>query len=147
MGVFGLISEAAESGFVEKLTEINSAINDFAWVRLGLVLLLGAGVLLTVCTKFFQVVHIKEWWMKTIGGMFSHKSKVRKNKEEGSVSQFQALCTALAATYRHGKYRGRRFRNLHRRSGRGFLDVDGGFFRYDDELFRKYPRSLLPPQE
>lgn len=106
MGVFGLISEAAESGFVEKLTEINSAINDFAWIKLGLVLLLGAGVLLTVCTKFFQVVHIKEWWMKTIGGMFSRKSKVRKNKEEGSVSQFQALCTALAATIGTGNIAG-----------------------------------------
>lgn len=110
MGVFGLISEAAaqaaEKDFVQTITEINSAINDFAWVKLGLVLLLGAGVILTVCTKFFQVVHIKEWWMRTIGGMFSRRSKVRKNKEEGSVSQFQALCTALAATIGTGNIAG-----------------------------------------
>ncbi|MGN0670034.1 MAG: alanine:cation symporter family protein, partial [Oscillospiraceae bacterium] len=110
MGLLGLISEAAEQvaekSFVEQLTEVNDAINNFAWEKLGLVLLIGAGIILTICTKFFQVSHIKEWWMKTIGGMFSRKSKVRKNKEHGSVSQFQALCTALAATIGTGNIAG-----------------------------------------
>ena len=50
--------------FFEKLSEINSAINDFVWVKIGLILLLGAGVLLTVLTKFFQVSHIAHWWKK-----------------------------------------------------------------------------------
>lgn len=110
MGVLGLISEAAEQvaekSFVEQLTDVNNAINNFAWEKLGLVLLIGAGIILTICTKFFQVSHIKEWWMRTIGGMFSRKSKVRKNKEHGSVSQFQALCTALAATIGTGNIAG-----------------------------------------
>ena len=110
MGLLGLISEAAEQAaekdFVTQLTEVNNAINNFAWEKLGLVLLIGAGIVLTICTKFFQVSHIKEWWMKTIGGMFSRKSKVRKNKEHGSVSQFQALCTALAATIGTGNIAG-----------------------------------------
>ena len=110
MGLLGLISEAAEQAaekdFVTQLTEVNNAINNFAWEKLGLVLLIGAGIILTICTKFFQVSHIKEWWMRTIGGMFSRKSKVRKNKEHGSVSQFQALCTALAATIGTGNIAG-----------------------------------------
>lgn len=110
MGVLGLISEAAEQvaekSFVEQLTDVNNAINNFAWEKLGLVLLIGTGIILTICTKFFQVSHIKEWWMRTIGGMFSRKSKVRKNKEHGSVSQFQALCTALAATIGTGNIAG-----------------------------------------
>lgn len=110
MGVLGLISEAAEQvaekSFVEQLTDVNNAINNFAWEKLGLVLLIGAGIILTICTKFFQVSHIKEWWMRTIGGMFSRKSKVHKNKEHGSVSQFQALCTALAATIGTGNIAG-----------------------------------------
>ena len=110
MGVLGLISEAAEQAaekdFVTQLTEVNNAINNFAWEKLGLVLLIGAGIVLTICTKFFQVSHIKEWWMRTIGGMFKRKSKVRKNKEHGSVSQFQALCTALAATIGTGNIAG-----------------------------------------
>ncbi len=110
MNLSGLISDAAEQAaekdFVTQLTEVNNAINTFAWEKLGLVLLIGAGIILTICTKFFQVSHIKEWWMKTIGGMFSRKSKVRKNKEKGSVSQFQALCTALAATIGTGNIAG-----------------------------------------
>lgn len=110
MSLLGLISETAEQvvekDFVTQLTEVNDAINNFAWEKLGLVLLIGAGIVLTICTKFFQVSHIKEWWMRTIGGMFSRKSKVRKNKEHGSVSQFQALCTALAATIGTGNIAG-----------------------------------------
>ncbi|MCH5203358.1 MAG: alanine:cation symporter family protein [Oscillospiraceae bacterium] len=93
--------------FVEKIAEVNGIINDFVWTNLGLVLLIGAGVILTIFTKFFQVTHIKEWWMKTIGGMFSKKSKARKNEDgKGSVSQFQALCTALAATIGTGNIAG-----------------------------------------
>lgn len=92
--------------FFQTLTDINNAVNDFVWVKVGLVLLIGTGILMTIMTKFFQVVHIKEWWMRTIGGMFSRHSKVRKNKEEGAVSQFQALCTALAATIGTGNIAG-----------------------------------------
>lgn len=92
--------------FFQTLTDINNAVNDFVWVKVGLILLIGTGILMTVMTKFFQVVHIKEWWMRTIGGMFSRHSKVRKNKEEGAVSQFQALCTALAATIGTGNIAG-----------------------------------------
>lgn len=99
-----LASEAAS--FMERLTEVNGAINTFVWTNLGLVLLIGAGIILTVATKFFQVSHLKEWWMNTIGGMFSKKSNARKNKEHGSVSQFQALCTALAATIGTGNIAG-----------------------------------------
>ncbi|MCM1167389.1 MAG: alanine:cation symporter family protein, partial [Ruminococcus sp.] len=92
--------------FFETLTKVNNAVNTFVWTNLGLVLLIGAGILLTCATKFFQVAHIKEWWMKTIGGMFGRKSKARHNKEAGSVSQFQALCTALAATIGTGNIAG-----------------------------------------
>ncbi len=44
--------------FLAKLTEINNAINSFVWVKIGLVLLLGTGVLMTVMTKFFQISHL-----------------------------------------------------------------------------------------
>ncbi|MGN1110691.1 MAG: alanine:cation symporter family protein, partial [Oscillospiraceae bacterium] len=101
-----LILAAEGSSFLETLTNVNGAINGFVWTNLGLFLLIGAGLILTVATKFFQVSHIKEWWMNTIGGMFSRKSGARKNKEHGSVSQFQALCTALAATIGTGNIAG-----------------------------------------
>ncbi len=101
-----LMCEAAEKSVVDKIAGVNKVINDFVWTNLGLILLIGAGIILTAATKFFQVSHIKTWWMNTIGGMFRKKSKVRHNKEHGSVSQFQALCTALAATIGTGNIAG-----------------------------------------
>ncbi len=91
--------------FLTKLTEINSVIIDFVWVKVGLILLIGTGILMTVLTKVFQVIHIKEWWKTTIGSVFKD-SNVTKNKESGAVSQFQAMCTALAATIGTGNIAG-----------------------------------------
>ncbi|MBR6695352.1 MAG: alanine:cation symporter family protein [Oscillospiraceae bacterium] len=90
----------------DTIVRVNSVINDFVWVKIGLFLLIGTGILTTVITKFFQIVHIKEWWMSTIGGIFGKESKVRENSDKGGVSQFQALCTALAATIGTGNIAG-----------------------------------------
>ncbi|MCR4922516.1 MAG: alanine:cation symporter family protein [Lachnospiraceae bacterium] len=90
--------------FIESVTNINGVINDFVWVKIGLVILIGTGVLLTVLLGFFQITNIKHWMSKTIGAVF-HKDSHVKN-ETGSVSQFQALCTALAATIGTGNIAG-----------------------------------------
>ncbi|MBQ8614812.1 MAG: alanine:cation symporter family protein [Ruminiclostridium sp.] len=92
------------SGFLNTLTDINSAINDFVWVKSGLFLLIGTGIIMTILTKFFQIVHIKEWVKSTIGSLFN--SKTHKKEGHGSVSQFQALCTALAGTIGTGNIAG-----------------------------------------
>ncbi len=105
MNILHLVSVTGES-FLDKVTQVNDAVNSFVWTNVGLWLLIGAGVIFTVSTKFFQISHLKTWWMNTIGGMFSKKSNARKNKESGSVSQFQALCTALAATIGTGNIAG-----------------------------------------
>ena len=94
------------SNFVENLTNVNDAINTFVWVRIGLILLLGTGLITTVITKFFQVTHFKHWWVKTIGSVFSKDTHKKLGKKSGSVSQFQALCTALAATIGTGNIAG-----------------------------------------
>lgn len=91
--------------FIQKLTEINSSVNNFVWVTLGLVLLLGTGILMTCLTKFFQVTHFAHWIKNTIGSIF-HKSISSHSKEKESISQFQALCTALAATVGVGNIAG-----------------------------------------
>ncbi len=90
--------------FLENLTNINDAINSFVWVKIGLFLLIGTGILMTFVTKFFQLTHIRHWWKKTGGGVFDKKS--HNKGEKGSVSQFQALCTALAATIGTGNIAG-----------------------------------------
>ena len=92
------------NSFIAKLTEINDIINTFVWVKIGLILLIGTGILLTVVTGFFQITHFRHWWKKTGGGVFDKKS--HNKKEQGSVSQFQALCTALAATIGTGNIAG-----------------------------------------
>jgi AGCS family alanine or glycine:cation symporter len=90
--------------FIERITAVNDVINTFVWVQIGLVLLIGVGVIMTLLTGFFQVTHIKHWMKKTVGGVFDKKS--RSNDDKGSVSQFQALCTALAATIGTGNIAG-----------------------------------------
>ncbi|SDA63593.1 alanine or glycine:cation symporter, AGCS family [Lachnospiraceae bacterium G11] len=90
--------------FLAKVTEINDVINSFAWGWFAIFMLLGTGLICTVITKVFQISHIKHWWTSTIGSIL-HKS-TRHNKDKGAVSQFQALCTALAATIGTGNIAG-----------------------------------------
>ena len=88
----------------EFIESVNSVVNDFVWVRIGLVLLFGVGVILTVSTRFFQLTHIHHWFSSTIGSIFKKDNKGGDKK--GSVSQFQALCTALGATIGTGNIAG-----------------------------------------
>ena len=90
---------------LEMIEKINGEINGVVWGIFGLALLIGTGIIVTLCTKFFQVSHIGLWWKNTIGNMFS-KEVMRHRKEKGTISPFQALCTALAATIGVGNIAG-----------------------------------------
>lgn len=84
---------------VEIISNINSAVNSFVWGIPMLVLLIGTGILMTALTKFFQLSHIGHWFKNTIGGIFKDKHITKHtDKDDKSISQFQSLCTALAAT-------------------------------------------------
>ncbi len=91
--------------FLEKVTEVNNTINTFVWVTLGLALLIGTGILMTALTKVFQVSHFGHWMKETIGKVFTKKVSGH-TKDKASISQFQALCTALAATVGVGNIAG-----------------------------------------
>ena len=100
-----LFSGCKENGIVQTITDVNNAINDFFWVKIGLVLLLGTGILMTILTRFFQITHIGHWFRQTIGSVF--KKQVSGHvKDKSAISQFQALCTALAATIGVGNIAG-----------------------------------------
>lgn len=92
-------------GFLETLTGINDAVNTFIWSKLGLWLLIATGILLTVMTKFFQVTHFGHWMKETVGSMFK-KNVIGHSSDKSSISPFQALCTALAATIGTGNIAG-----------------------------------------
>ena len=89
----------------DKIAEINGSINGVVWGAFGLTLLIGTGVITTLCTKVFQVSRIGHWWKNTIGSLFK-KNVIGHTKEKGTISPFQALCTALAATVGTGNIAG-----------------------------------------
>ena len=91
--------------FLEMLGIVNGEINGVVWGVFGLVLLIGTGILITSLTKFFQVSHIGLWFKSTLGSLFK-RDVVKHSKEKGSISPFQALCTALAATVGTGNIAG-----------------------------------------
>ena len=90
---------------LDKIAEINGSINGVVWGIFGLALLIGTGIIVTCSTKFFQVTRIGHWWKQTIGSMFT-KGVMKHRKEKGTISPFQALCTALAATVGTGNIAG-----------------------------------------
>lgn len=82
---------------IDVITKVNSAINNVVWGWPALILLGFVGVLMTCLTKFFQLTHIGHWMKNTIGAIFRDKDVTGHTKDK-SISQFQSLCTALAAT-------------------------------------------------
>ncbi len=91
------IAEEETGGFLNGVAAANDAVNNVVWGVPALILLAFVGILMTCLTKVFQVTHIGHWFKKTIGAVFSDKN-VTGHTADKSISQFQSLCTALAAT-------------------------------------------------
>ena len=82
---------------LDMITKVNSALNGIVWGWPALILLAFVGVLTTCITKCFQVSHFGHWMKQTVGAIFKD-SKVTSHTDDRSITQFQSLCTALAAT-------------------------------------------------
>ena len=82
---------------VETITKFNDTLNGLIWGWPALALLGFTGVLMTCLTGFFQVTHFSYWWKHTIGAIFKEEHITQHTKDR-TISQFQSLCTALAAT-------------------------------------------------
>ena len=92
---------------IERIASINSSVNNFVWGLPMLVLLVGTGILMTILTKCFQLTHFKYWMKHTLGGIFANKKVTAHTaKDDRQISQFQSLCTALAATIGTGNIAG-----------------------------------------
>ena len=91
--------------FMEKLAKFNDVINTFVWTKTGVWLLVGVGIVMTLITLCFQVTHIGHWMKHTLGSLFK-KNVIGHSKDKKSISPFQALCTALAATIGTGNIAG-----------------------------------------
>ncbi|MDD6308147.1 MAG: sodium:alanine symporter family protein [Clostridia bacterium] len=84
------------------IEKICNAANEFLWGPYMLALFLFCGIYFTLSTGFLQIRHIKLWWKNTACTLFTHK----KSNEKGSITQMQALSTALAATVGTGNITG-----------------------------------------
>lgn len=88
--------------FLKVVTDVNSAINSFAWGPIMLLLLVGTGIFLTVRTGCIQVRKFGYIMKNTVGSLFK-----KKDKDHGSnLSPFQAVTTALAGTVGTGNIAG-----------------------------------------
>ena len=80
---------------------INSAINTVVWGKPMLVLLVGAGILLTIRTFGVQFRKFGYAMKNTLGKVFT-----KTEAKEGEMTPFQAMSTALAGTVGTGNIAG-----------------------------------------
>ena len=87
-----------------ELENIFENLNQIIWGPFGVICILSAGVLMTFRLRFFQVTHLFHWLNSTVGSLFKKSKDTRPQK--GSISQFGAVCTTLAATIGTGNITG-----------------------------------------
>lgn len=85
----------------EKIASINSVVNSFIWGVPAMICIIGVGILLTVRTRCIQVRKFGVSMKNTIGKIFD-----KTQAKDGSISPFQAVCTALAGTIGTGNIAG-----------------------------------------
>ena len=86
---------------MELIASINGAINGVVWGPPMLILLVGAGILLTLMTKGMQFRKFGYAMKNTLGKIFQ-----KSEAGEGEITPFQAMTTALAGTVGTGNIAG-----------------------------------------
>jgi len=86
---------------IETIAAVNQAVNSFIWGIPAMVCIIGVGLLLSVRTGFLQIRKFPYAIRTTIGRMFR-----KKDASDGTMTPFQAVCTALAATVGTGNIAG-----------------------------------------
>ncbi len=80
---------------------INNIVNNFIWGVPAMICIIGVGLYLSFRTRFIQIRKFPYAIKTTIGRVF-HK----KDASDGTMTPFQAVCTALAATVGTGNIAG-----------------------------------------
>lgn len=86
---------------VEKIASINQVVNGFIWGVPAMIYIIGVGLLLSVRTRFIQIRKFGVAMKNTVGKIFD-----KTQTKDGSMSPFQAVCTALAGTVGTGNIAG-----------------------------------------
>ncbi len=90
---------------LETVKSLNDAVNSVVWGTPMLVLIIGTGIYFSYRLNFFQFFKFKHVLKSTIFSALK-KDNATKSKSSKSISQFQAMSTALAATIGTGNIAG-----------------------------------------
>lgn len=80
---------------------VNSAVNNFIWGVPAMICIIGVGLILSFRTRFIQIRKFPYAMKVTLGRMLK-----KKDATDGTMTPFQAVCTALAATVGTGNIAG-----------------------------------------
>ena len=86
---------------LQTIEAINSVVNNFVWGIPAMICIIGVGLWLSIRTGFIQIRKFGYAMKSTIGRIFT-----KKKADDGAVTPFQAVCTALAATVGTGNIAG-----------------------------------------
>lgn len=87
---------------VNLITAANDWVNGIVWGPPFMILLTGTGLYLTIRLGFFQFTHLRHAWRHSFGRFFRREAI----SGEGSISPFQAVSSAMAATIGVGNIAG-----------------------------------------
>ena len=86
---------------LQLIETINTAVNNFIWGVPAMICIIGVGLYLSIRTHFLQIRKFPYAMKTTIGRMIR-----KREASDGSMTPFQAVCTALAATVGTGNIAG-----------------------------------------
>lgn len=76
---------------LKTIEAVNSAVNNFIWGIPAMVCIIGVGLYLSFRTGFIQIRKFPYSIKNTLGRIFD-----KSEAADGSITPFQAVCTALA---------------------------------------------------
>lgn len=83
------------------IESVNSVVNNFIWGVPAMICIIGVGLYLSIRTRFLQIRRFPYAMKVTLGRMMK-----KKEASDGTLTPFQAVCTALAATVGTGNVAG-----------------------------------------
>jgi AGCS family alanine or glycine:cation symporter len=86
---------------LQTIEQINNVVNNFIWGVPAMICIVGVGLYLSIRTGFIQIRKFTYAMKCTIGRIFR-----KREAADGSLTPFQAVCTALAATVGTGNIAG-----------------------------------------
>ena len=86
---------------LQTIESINNVVNNFIWGVPAMICIIGVGLYLSLRTGFVQIRKFPYALKTTLGRIFK-----KKEASDGSMTPFQAVCTALAGTVGTGNIAG-----------------------------------------